>query len=204
MKKSEILVKALQNEDIFVEILQKMRKISPSYRDAPDEAIRKSFEVINEALVYHWNNEDNSKILEWAQMRAKMAIELKFSLSAVLKALDFWMDAIQRHLVKEHTDTNVLQELLDQLKESFRLMKYYYIESYGIILEKTKFDLNKQTSITEAINKVFHRALTCESDMEVAGVCLTVAEEITGSKFGQIKITFIFKVGNIYSHVQNF
>ncbi len=181
MKKSEILVTAIQNEDLYVEILQKMRKISPSYKDAPDEALRKSFDAVIEALAYFWKNEDDSKILEWAQMRAKVSVELQLSQSAVLKALDFWMDAIQRHLVKDLTDTNVLQELLDQLKESLRLMHYYYIDSHGVILEKTKHDLKKQTTVTEAINKVFHKVLTCETDIGVAEVCLAVAEELSGS-----------------------
>ena len=38
----------------------------------------------------------------------------------------------------------------------------------------------------EAINIVFREALTCETDAEVAVTCLSVAEELTGSKFGFI------------------
>ena len=36
----------------------------------------------------------------------------------------------------------------------------------------------------EAINKVFREALTCETEEQLAGTSLVVAEELTGSKFG--------------------
>ena len=44
----------------------------------------------------------------------------------------------------------------------------------------------RQSKVLEGINKVFRQALTCETDEEVAYVCLSVAEELTGSKFGLI------------------
>ena len=44
----------------------------------------------------------------------------------------------------------------------------------------------RQAAILAAINRVFLEALTCESDQEVARTCLSVAEELTGSKFGFI------------------
>ena len=43
-----------------------------------------------------------------------------------------------------------------------------------------------QNAITNAINKVFKRALICKNDREVAHTCLAVAEELTDSKFGFI------------------
>ena len=48
--------------------------------------------------------------------------------------------------------------------------------------EKSK----KQTAVLEAINRVFLEALTCESDEDVARTCLSLAEELTNSKFGFI------------------
>jgi len=44
----------------------------------------------------------------------------------------------------------------------------------------------RQSAVLEAINKVFLETLTCETDEEVASVCLTVAEELTSSQFGFI------------------
>jgi PAS domain S-box-containing protein len=44
----------------------------------------------------------------------------------------------------------------------------------------------RQSAVLDGINQVFHEALTCESDVEVARTCLAVAENLTGSKFGFI------------------
>jgi len=44
----------------------------------------------------------------------------------------------------------------------------------------------RQRAILEAINRVFEETLRCETDVEVASVCLAVAQELTGSKFGWI------------------
>ena len=44
----------------------------------------------------------------------------------------------------------------------------------------------RQSPILEAINRVFHETLKCDSDVEVARTCLAVAEELTGSQFGFI------------------
>jgi len=46
--------------------------------------------------------------------------------------------------------------------------------------------LRRESAIREAVNRVFHEALTCETQQEVAQTCLTVAEELTGSAFGFI------------------
>ncbi len=44
--------------------------------------------------------------------------------------------------------------------------------------------LRRQSAVLEGINKVFQETLTCETDEEVARMCLAVAEELTDSKFG--------------------
>lgn len=52
--------------------------------------------------------------------------------------------------------------------------------------KQTAEQLQRQGTILEAINRVFQDTLKCETDQEVARTCLTVAEELTGSKFGFI------------------
>ena len=44
----------------------------------------------------------------------------------------------------------------------------------------------RQAAILGAINKVFRQALTCETEKDLARICLDVAEELSGSKFGYI------------------
>jgi PAS domain S-box-containing protein len=45
---------------------------------------------------------------------------------------------------------------------------------------------NKRKNILEAVNEIFLKTLTCETDEEVAKTCLSVVERITNSKFGFI------------------
>ncbi|MFC1713955.1 SpoIIE family protein phosphatase [Candidatus Poribacteria bacterium] len=46
--------------------------------------------------------------------------------------------------------------------------------------------LQRKSAILGAINKIFQETLECETDEEVARICLAVAEELTSSKFGFI------------------
>ncbi len=47
-------------------------------------------------------------------------------------------------------------------------------------------ELRRRNRLLDGINRVFREALTCESDADVARVCLAVAEQLTGSRFGLI------------------
>jgi signal transduction histidine kinase/DNA-binding response OmpR family regulator len=44
----------------------------------------------------------------------------------------------------------------------------------------------RQSAVMAGINEVFERALTCETDTEVARTFLSVAERLTGSRFGMV------------------
>jgi len=44
----------------------------------------------------------------------------------------------------------------------------------------------RQSAVLDAINRMFQETMRCETDEEVARMCLAVAEELTGSKFGFI------------------
>jgi len=66
--------------------------------------------------------------------------------------------------------------------------KNFYQGIIRDITERKKADekIQRQGAVLGAINKVFRETLTCETDEEVANTCLTVTEELTGSKFGFI------------------
>jgi len=53
-------------------------------------------------------------------------------------------------------------------------------------LRESEEKYRQQSKVLEGINRVFREALTCESEKEVADTCLSVAEEISDSKFGLI------------------
>jgi PAS domain S-box-containing protein len=47
-------------------------------------------------------------------------------------------------------------------------------------------EILRRRAVSEAVNQLLHEALVCQSDADVARVCLTLAEQVTGSKFGLI------------------
>ena len=61
-----------------------------------------------------------------------------------------------------------------------------YSEQLEEMVEQRIRDIQRQNEVLEAINKVFQEVLICEDEAEVGNTCLTVAEELTESKFGFI------------------
>jgi len=53
-------------------------------------------------------------------------------------------------------------------------------------LIKAQKELKEQAQILAGINRVFHEAMTCETEEELGRTCLAAAEDLTGSKFGFI------------------
>jgi len=66
--------------------------------------------------------------------------------------------------------------------------KTYFQEITRDITERKQAEgkILKQSAILEAINLVLRKTLRCETDEEVARTCLTIAQRLTGSKFGWI------------------
>jgi PAS domain S-box-containing protein len=62
------------------------------------------------------------------------------------------------------------------------------VEAHQLALyrQRAEEQLRRQSAVLDGINKVLLETLTCESDEEVARMCLSVAEELTGSQFGFI------------------
>jgi diguanylate cyclase (GGDEF)-like protein/PAS domain S-box-containing protein len=76
----------------------------------------------------------------------------------------------------------------EQLNEELNFLRARVNE-----LEKAESERKKaeesiywQNAVLDAINKVFEEALVCETEKDVAQVCLSVAEKLTDSKFGFI------------------
>ena len=65
------------------------------------------------------------------------------------------------------------------------------LRMFGTVVDTTELkraegQLRRQTAVLEAVNKVLLETLMCETEEEVARTCLSVAEELTESKFGFI------------------
>jgi len=52
--------------------------------------------------------------------------------------------------------------------------------------KQSESHIARQSAVLKAVNRVFSQAMTCTSDADVAKMCLQVAEELTGSRFGFI------------------
>jgi PAS domain S-box-containing protein len=68
----------------------------------------------------------------------------------------------------------------------FRLPSGEVVAVYDDITERKQAEdeINRKSSVLEAINRVFREALGAESEAEVAAVCLRMAEGLTASAFG--------------------
>ena len=83
---------------------------------------------------------------------------------AALASLD---QGAQEYLVEDCLTTEVLERVIQ----------------YAIRRKQSEI---RQNSVTKAVNEIFEKALACDTEQEVAKVCLAVAERLTGSKYGWI------------------
>jgi PAS domain S-box-containing protein len=70
------------------------------------------------------------------------------------------------------------------LIKPFDKNKLKFSIDHAIYKKQMELETAKQVSITRAINKVLQEALISKSPYDVARICLEVAQELTGSKFG--------------------
>ncbi|MFH1338688.1 MAG: diguanylate cyclase [Candidatus Omnitrophota bacterium] len=82
--------------------------------------------------------------------------------------------------MEEKTKEQLLEEL-----NSLR-SKLSGLEKSESERKRTEEDISWQNAVLDAINKIFEEALVRETEKDVAEVCLSVAEKLTGSKFGFI------------------
>lgn len=72
------------------------------------------------------------------------------------------------------------------LIKPFDKNKLKFSIEHAIYKKEMELETSKQISITRAMNKVLQEALISKSPYDVAKICLEVAQELTGSKFGFI------------------
>lgn len=79
-----------------------------------------------------------------------------------------------------------MPELDEHMKESSaNLVALREMTEHLVDVEQER---ERAFALLNGINRVLLEALTCEDDVAVAGICLTVAEELTDSKFGFISL----------------
>ena len=60
------------------------------------------------------------------------------------------------------------------------------LAAIALTQKRAEEEIKRSNALLNGINEIFKGALTCETDEELAKICLRVAEEVTGSKFGFI------------------
>ncbi len=80
-----------------------------------------------------------------------------------------------------------IKNYIERIKKANELAKVN-LKLKDEITERRKAEerVIQQNVVLEAINSVFKEALRCDSAADVAKKCLSIAEEVTGSKFGSI------------------
>ncbi len=74
------------------------------------------------------------------------------------------------------------EQLIDELVEIRQ--KLYELEESVTKRKDAEEDVLRQKAVLSAINEILVKALTCETEEELGKTCLSVVEELTGSKFG--------------------
>lgn len=95
---------------------------------------------------------------------------------------------IEHRIVRKATgEVRIVHEKCDHLRdESGRIVKSVGI-THDITERKTAEErIHRQNAVLEGINRIFGVALTAKTEEELGRMCLAVAEEATGSKFGFI------------------
>jgi PAS domain S-box-containing protein len=99
---------------------------------------------------------------------------------------DFPQPVEHRIIKKDGTIRWVESTIVPSYDESGTLISYDGIVKDITDRKLAEARVARKNKIFKAINKVFQEALTCKTEEELGKMCLSVAEELSGSKFGFI------------------
>jgi len=112
------------------------------------------------------------------------------------KTIEAYMEAFKRkgdYIIEYrvvHKDTGEVRYLSDHgvpvKDKEDKIIRYDGVITDITARKQADEQIQRQSALLEAINKVFREALTCETEEELGKACLAEAEELTGSKFGFI------------------
>ncbi|MGB8991236.1 MAG: response regulator [Desulfobaccales bacterium] len=88
-------------------------------------------------------------------------------------------------LLKAQTELQSQAEELETQSEELRVQNDE-LRDLAEALQKSENGTQRQAQILAGINRIFHEALTDETEEKLGETCLAVAEELTGSRFGFI------------------
>ena len=88
-------------------------------------------------------------------------------------------------LLKAQTELQSQAEELETQSEELRVQNEELMEM-AEELRASERGTQRQAQILTAINRIFHEAITCETEEELGRTCLAAAEKLTDSRFGFI------------------
>ncbi len=77
---------------------------------------------------------------------------------------------------------SAMSDITERVQAEDELRKHR--EHLEELVENRASDLARANRVTQGINEIFQKALTCETEEQLGRTCLAVAEKLTGSKFG--------------------
>lgn len=92
-----------------------------------------------------------------------------------------YQDALLEAKAKKKVE-EINKELENEILERMRVEDR--VAGLNKDLEAANRDIQRQNAVLDAMSRVFHRALICETEEDLGKTCLDVAEELSGSKFG--------------------
>lgn len=101
-----------------------------------------------------------------------------------IKELDIPFIFLTAHSEEDTIKRAMRTDPYGYLIKPFDKNKLKFSIDHAIYKKQMELETAKQVSITRAINKVLQEALISKSPYDVARICLEVAQELTGSKFG--------------------
>jgi PAS domain S-box-containing protein len=101
----------------------------------------------------------------------------------------YWIDtygevALTGKSVRFENYSQALQKYFEVVAFSPRLGEFATIFVDVTERKHAEEQIARQSAVLNAVNQVFQKALTCETEEALARKCLAVAEQLTGSKFG--------------------
>ena len=109
-------------------------------------------------------------------------IEVAYLIKELDIPLIFLLDQVEESVI----ENAMACEPYDYLIKPVDKTKLKFTIELALNKKKRELKTSKQISLIKAINRILQESLTCESAQDVAKICLTVAEELTQSKFGFI------------------
>jgi signal transduction histidine kinase/ActR/RegA family two-component response regulator len=157
-------------EAIFAQVIEQARQTGSHYAVMPEDALRRSFESILEALTDYWERGEEGRARAWAEMHARLSTNMGFLPAEVVSGLDFLSKLIRSYLESHLRQPPALLAALTQLDEGINFLHRCYLEVHFALSEQRLARLHELTvAISAELSLDQTLTRTVEAARELAG-----------------------------------